>query len=317
MANWTTQDVPNLDGKTIVVTGANSGIGFEATRHLARQGAHVVLACRNQDKGQRALKDLHEEFGPDIRVALMELDLADLSSVRQFAADFSESYDALDVLINNAGVMAIPRRETQDGFEMQLGTNHMGHFALTGLLLDRLLAAPEARVVSVSSMAHRMGKMNFEDLHSEGSYDKWGAYGQSKLANLLFTFELDRRVKAAKLPIIAAACHPGYSATNLQLVGPKMSGSSVMEKLSRLANKFVAQSAEMGALPTLYAATAADVQGGDYIGPDGLFEMTGYPEKVEATSAAHDPRTATRLWERSEEATGVHYDLLSTDSHAA
>lgn len=313
---WTAEDMPDLTGETIIVTGANSGIGFEAARHFALKGARTILACRNQKKGARALKDILAA-APEADVVLMELDLADLSSVRAFAAEVLDEQDAIDVLVNNAGVMAIPRRETKDGFEMQLGTNHLGHFALTGLLLERVAADGGGRVVNVSSMAHQMGKIRFDDLHGKKSYQKWTAYGQSKLANLLFTYELDRRVERAGLDVTSVACHPGYSATNLQLVGPQMSGSSLMEKMSALANKVVAQSAYMGALPTMYAAVAPDVRGGDYIGPDGLMEMRGHPKKVTSNAASHDAEVAAKLWEVSVQLTDVHYELLSPAEEAA
>jgi hypothetical protein len=206
--------------------------------------------------------------------------------------------------------MALPYRKTADGFEMQFGTNHLGHFALTGLLLDRLLATPGARVVTVSSGAHRMGNIRFDDLQWERGYGKWRAYGQSKLANLLFTYELQRRLDAQSAPLIAVACHPGYAATNLQFAGPRMEGASFMESLSALSNDYFAQNAAMGALPTLYAATAADVRGGDYIGPDGFAELWGHPRKVQSNRRAHDRDLARRLWEISESLTGVRYEAL-------
>jgi hypothetical protein len=241
----------------------------------------------------------------------MDLDLADLQSVRRFAEEFLARHNKLHVLCNNAGVMALPYRKTTDGFEMQIGTNHLGHFALTGHLLRRLLDTPGARVVTVSSGAHRVGRIRFDDLNWEKGYRKWLAYGQSKLANLLFAYELQRRLDAAGAQLISVACHPGYAATNLQLAGPRMEGSSLMEFLSQLSNRLVAQSAAMGALPTLYAATAPDVRGGDYIGPDGLFENWGYPKKVRSNRQSHDHEAARRLWEISERLTGVRYDALT------
>ncbi len=303
---WTAKDVPDLSGKTIVVSGGNSGIGYEASVGLARKGARVVLACRDSVKADRAVEAIRGTH-PGAHVESMELDLASLVSVRDFAKAFLERHDALHVLCNNAGVMAIPRRVTADGFEMQLGTNHLGHFALTGLLLDRLLATDGARVVTVASTAHRPGRINFDDLQSERSYGKWRAYGQSKLANLLFTYELQRRLESAGSGLLAAACHPGYAATNLQFAGPRMQGSSFLESVMTLGNRLFSQSAAMGTLPTLYACTAPDVRGGDYFGPDGLGEMWGSPKRVTSTARSHDRDMASKLWDVSESLTGVRY----------
>jgi len=306
---WTANDIPSQKGKTVVITGANSGIGFEAAAQLAAKGAHVVLACRDQTKGQAARAAIAAAH-PNASVAVMSLDLADLKSIRSFAEAVRKTHATVDVLCNNAGVMAIPRRTTADGFEMQFGTNHLGHFALTGLLLDRLMAAANARVVTVSSNAHKFGSVRFEDLQSEQRYWKWLVYSQSKLANLLFAFELQRRLSAAGASTISVACHPGYAATNLQTVGPRMQGSSLAESVMGLANRLFAQPAAMGALPTLYAATAADVQPGDYIGPDGFAEQAGYPKKVASNSRSRDPEAQRRLWDVSEELTGVRYVAL-------
>ncbi len=306
---WTANDIPSQKGKTAIITGANSGIGFEAAAQLAAKGAHVVLACRDQGKGQAAL-DAIKAAHPNASVALMPLDLADLKSIRSFAGAVGKAHPTIDVLCNNAGVMAIPRRTTADGFEMQFGTNHLGHFALTGLLLDRLLATPNARIVTVSSNAHKFGSVRFNDLQSERRYWTWLVYSQSKLANLLFAFELQRRLTAAGATTISVACHPGYAATNLQSVGPRMQGSSLMESVMGFANRVFAQPAAMGALPTLYAATAPEVQPGDYIGPGGFAEQAGYPKKVASNSRSRDPEAQRRLWEMSEELTGVRYEAL-------
>jgi NAD(P)-dependent dehydrogenase (short-subunit alcohol dehydrogenase family) len=290
---WTAQDIPQQDGRTFVITGANSGIGLEAARALGAAGAHVVVACRDTSKGEHAVAELDGDF--DVR----RLDLADLSSVHAFA----DALDGdVDVLINNAGVMAVPRAKTADGFEMQLGTNHLGHFALTGLLLPRI----RDRVVTISSQAHRTGRINFGDLQSERHYQRWIAYGQSKLANLLFMMELQRRLNAAGSPLRSVAAHPGYSATNLQF-----HTQSIQDQLMGVANKLIAQSAAMGALPTLYAATA-DVPGAAYIGPDGLFEQRGHPQLVDMSGAAKNADNARRLWELSEELTGVSYALATS-----
>ena len=305
---WTADDIPALGGKTVVVTGGNSGIGFEAARQMARKGAHVILACRDTGRAADALEQIRT-LHPSASVEAMQLDLASLESVHRFARDFAAKSVPLDVLCNNAGVMAIPRRTTAEGFEMQIGTNHLGHFALTGLLLEPLLAAPAARVVNVSSTAHKPGRIDFDDLQGEKSYRKWMAYAQSKLANLLFTYELQRRLEAAGARAVSVACHPGYSATNLQAVGPQMSGSRVAARLMDLGNRFFSQPAAMGALPTLYAATSPDARGGDYIGPDGFMENYGHPRKTSSTARSHDRAVASRLWEVSEQLTSVRYPL--------
>ncbi|MFZ0678554.1 oxidoreductase, partial [Candidatus Binatus sp.] len=264
---WTADDIPDLSGKTIVVTGGNSGIGYEAALEFARKRADVILACRDLGKARTAAAQITGS-ATGAKVDIMELDLSNLASVRGFSDAFHLKHQALHVLCNNAGVMAIPYRQTPDGFEMQFGTNHLGHFALTGLLLDRLLATDGARVINVASGAHRMGKIRFDDLQWKNGYRKWMAYGQSKLANLLFTSELQRKVDAAGKKLLAVACHPGYAATNLQAAGPRMQGSTMLESLFSLGNSMIAQSAAMGALPTEYAAVAPDVHGNDYIGPD-------------------------------------------------
>ena len=307
---WSAEDLPDLSGKTIVVTGGNSGIGYEAAIQFARRQARVVLACRNMDKAHAAAERI-TALAPGASVEAMALDLSSLASVRGFADAFKARNRMLHVLCNNAGVMAIPYSRTTDGFEMQFGTNHLGHFALTGLLLDRLLAADGARVVTVSSGAHKMGQIHFDDLKLEHGYGKWRAYGQSKLANLLFAYELQRRIEAAGAKLISVACHPGYAATNLQAMGPRMSGSAMMETMMGLANRLFAQSAAMGALPTLYAATAPELRGGEYIGPDGLGEMWGHPVKVNSNAASHDTAAAARLWQISEQLTNVRYPLGS------
>jgi NAD(P)-dependent dehydrogenase (short-subunit alcohol dehydrogenase family) len=287
---WTTDNMDPQDGRTFVITGANSGIGLEAARALGAAGARVVVACRDTAKGEHAVAELDGDF--DVR----RLDLADLASVRGFA---SELEGDVDVLINNAGVMAVPRARTADGFEMQLGTNHLGHFALTGLLLDRL----RDRVVTISSGAHRFGRMNFGDLMSERHYQRWLAYGQSKLANLLFMQELQRRLETADSSLRSVAAHPGYAATNLQF-----HTQSIQDKLMGLGNHIFAQSAAMGALPTLYAATE-DIPGGAYVGPDGLAEQRGHPHLVGMSGAARNSESARKLWDESEELTGVSYDF--------
>jgi NAD(P)-dependent dehydrogenase (short-subunit alcohol dehydrogenase family) len=305
-AGWTEADVGDLSGRTFLVTGGNSGIGAEAVRIFAEHGGHVLLACRDMAKGAPVAEALSGAPGT---VEVMTLDLADLATVEATAGEVRRRVDHLDVLCNNAGVMATPYRRTVDGFELQLGTNHLGHFALTAHLLPLLLRAPAPRVVTVASSAHRMGAIDFDDLHSERRYGPWTAYGQSKLANLLFTAELQRRSDAAGARLLAAAAHPGYAATNLQTAGPLMDGSAVKGFAMKAMNAVFGQSARMGALPTVYAAVAAAVEGGDYIGPSGIAEARGHPEKVARSKVAQDTAVARRLWEVSAELTGAEPDL--------
>ena len=309
---WTAADIPDQSGRTVVVTGANSGLGLATARELARHGAHVVLGCRNEERGLAALATVRDA-APGATAELSALDLGDLASVRAFAGRFAAEHDGLDVLVNNAGIMAVPKARTADGFESQIGTNHLGHFALTGLLLPSLLARPQARVVTVSSSAHRIGRINLDDLNGERHYQRWLAYGQSKLANLVFTFELQRRAAAAGLELRAVAAHPGYAATNLQTAGK----SSLFDRVyAPIGNLVLAQSADQGAWPSLYAATMPDVPGGAFIGPDGIGEMRGHPHYVGARSAAHDAETGRRLWELSEQLTDVRYDFAPAPAPA-
>lgn len=311
--HWTVSNIPDQSGTIAVITGANNGIGYEAALALAAKNAHVILAVRSVDKGQQAAARIRST-APRAQVEVIALDLASLTSVKRFASNFLERFEVLPLLLNNAGVMALPYRKTSDGFEMQFGTNHLGHFALTALLLPALLRAPAARVVNVSSSAHRFGAIDFANLDGSRAYSRWSAYGQSKLANLLFTYELQRRFAAARVAAISVACHPGYAATNLQAAGAQMEGSAISAGLSNLLNGAVAQSAAMGALPTLYAATAAEVQGGDFIGPTGLFNMRGYPGKERSNSRSYDTEVARRLWQASEELTGVRFTALDAAS---
>ena len=303
---WSTDSIPTQRGRTFVITGANGGIGLEAASLLARQEARLVLACRNLEKAKIAVERLKSET-PGVDVTVLALDLSDLASVRAFNTALRDIAPRIDVLINNAGVMAIPRRLTADGFEMQLGTNHLGHFALTGLLLDLLSTDGHARIVNVASTAHRMGKMRWDNLHGESFYERWLWYGQSKLANLLFTLELKQRLLASGSPVLSVACHPGYANTDLQLVGPRMSGSKVMMCLSRMSNALVAQSPEGGSWPTVMAATDSTVENGDYIGPSGLLELGGTPKKCGRSKRANNTDDARRLWKVSETLTGVRY----------
>ena len=302
---WTVDQIPDQSGRVALVTGANSGLGLIAARELARAGARVVLACRNTDKGATALREITNEL-PEAEAELAALDLASLDSIRSFAQEFLKAHDGLDLLINNAGVMAPPRRTTKDGFELQFGTNHLGHFALTGLLLGALEGQRDARVVTVSSTAHRMGRINFDDLHGERRYRRWRAYGQSKLANLIFALELDRRLRAAGSTISSLAAHPGYAATNLQSASAPVLDRAVMV----VTNLLIAQDAEVGALSLLYAATQPGLEGGTYVGPDGRGEQRGHPQpEAVPARAALDQTVAAQLWAVSEEATGVHFDL--------
>jgi NAD(P)-dependent dehydrogenase (short-subunit alcohol dehydrogenase family) len=302
--NWSAADIPAQDGRLAIVTGANSGLGLVIARELARAGARVVMACRNLEKGERAAEQIRQAVDR-AQVRVERLDLAELESVRAFAERVGGGGDPVDLLVNNAGVMAPPRRLTKDGFESQLATNHLGHFALTGLLLGRLLAAPEPRVVTQSSLVHRIGKINFDDLQGERWYVRWLAYGQSKLANLMFAFELQRRAAEAGTALRSMAAHPGYAATNLQFAGPPVYEQALMA----IGNRLFAQSAEMGALPALYAATAPELPGGSFVGPGGPSEQRGHPRVVSAARRAYDERAWRRLWEVSEQLTGVRYEF--------
>ncbi|MFB6201197.1 MAG: oxidoreductase [Halorhabdus sp.] len=306
---WNRDAMGDHAGKTVVVTGANSGIGFEVTKAFAETGAHVVMACRSLERGRSARERIHQAVA-DPSLSVMELDLADLDAVRSFADAFSQAHDDLHVLANNAGVMAIPRSETADGFETQFGVNHLGHFALTGHLLDHLREIDgETRVVTQSSGLHERGEIDFADLHSEASYDRFGAYAQSKLANILFAYEFDRRLKAADSAVMSVACHPGYAATNLQRRGPEQAGSRLGRWLMQLANTLFAQPAEQGALPMLYATTHPDLDGGEYVGPGGLLNMRGHPEVQRSSDCSYDEARARKLWAVSADLTGVSYDL--------
>ena len=304
--------MPECADETVLITGANSGLGFEATKAFAAEGATVIMACRSIDRGKRAATRIRDDVGDTTAVLnVRECDLASLDSIESFATGVKQEYDAIDILCNNAGVMAIPRQETEDGFEKQLGVNHLGHFALTGHLLELLTGSEgESRIVTQSSGAHESGEVNFSDLHREQSYGKWEAYGQSKLANLLFAYELQRRLEAAgSADTLSVACHPGYAATNLQYRGPKQDGSKLRLGAMKAANAVFGQSARRGALPMLYASTAPDVQGGDYYGPGGLLNMRGPPEKQSSNSASYDEDDAERLWTESERMTGVEFEL--------
>jgi NAD(P)-dependent dehydrogenase (short-subunit alcohol dehydrogenase family) len=302
MAKWTTDDIPDQTGRVAVITGANTGLGYETARALAEHGAHVVLAVRNLDKGKDAAARI-TAASPRADVALQELDLTSLDSIRAAARQLRSDHDRIDLLINNAGVMYTPKSTTKDGFELQFGTNHLGHFALTGLLLDRLLPVAGSRIVTVSSIGHRIrADIHFDDLQWEHSYNRVSAYGQAKLANLLFTYELQRRL-ALHGTTIAAAAHPGGSNTELMRNLPPLVArvSAVIEPLF--------QDPAMGALPSLRAATDPAVVGGQYFGPDGFAQTRGYPKVVASSRKSHDIDLQRRLWAVSEELTGVVYPV--------
>jgi NAD(P)-dependent dehydrogenase (short-subunit alcohol dehydrogenase family) len=295
---WTVENIPNQDGKIVIVTGANSGLGFEASRALAHRGATVIMACRSLEKGEAAAGQIRSA-SPRGTVIVHRLDLSALDSVQGFAEGYLKEFDRLDILINNAGVMAIPYQKTVDGFEMQFGTNHIGHFKLTGLLIGALKSTPASRVVTVTSYAHFFGWINFRDLNGERFYQKWLAYCQSKLANVLFGYELQLRAAQHGAQPVSIVAHPGYAATNLQ------HSSWLFTRL----NPVMAQSQEMGALPILYAATSPALRGGEYIGPDGFLGQRGYPHKTWSSPGSHNQDTAGRLWEVSEQLTRMRFDL--------
>ncbi|HTI23102.1 MAG TPA: oxidoreductase [Kutzneria sp.] len=305
--HWTEADIPDQSGRTALITGANTGLGFVEALQLAKHGAHVFVAARNQERGEAAIAKLRQQ-APAENLELVSLDLADLDSVRKLATELP----ALDLLLNNAGVMAVPRRRTtKQGFELQFGTNHLGHFALTGLLLPGLLSKPGSRVVSVSSIAARVGRINFADLQLERGYGANVAYGQSKLANSIFAIELDRRLRAAGADVRSIGAHPGYSATELQYSGPQLGGGGLYAQLMKIVTPLVGQPAARGALPILRAAVDPAAQGGEYYGPNGLGNVRGYPVKQPFLKPAYDKEVGRRLWEVSVELTEVDYAELA------
>jgi len=314
MTGWTTADIADQSGRVALVTGGNSGLGYQAVLQLARKGARVLLAARDRARGAAAVERVAAD-APAGRTELAQIDLADLTSVERFAAAFLADGRGLDLLVNNAGVMAIPHRETTaQGYERQFGTNHLGHFALAGRLLPALVQRPGSRVVTVTSNMHkRASGIDFDDLQAERAYRPWHAYEQSKLANAMFVLELDRRLRAAGLDVISVGAHPGFASTNLQVSGPRSGGTSLVAQVMGFGTRLLGQPASYGALPQLYAATAEGVHGGEYFGPDGPAEMRGHhPKLVQFSAAAHDEAAAARLWAVSEELTGVTFEALTT-----
>lgn len=304
MNGWTAKDMVDQSGRVVVITGANSGVGYESAVAFARKGAQVVMACRSMDKAERARQELLARV-PGALVDILPLDLGSLQSVRAFTDRFFACYDRLDILMNNAGIMALPYSKNKDGFESQFGTNHLGHFALTGLLLPALLETSKSRIVSVSSNAYLRGQINFEDLQGEKRYTRWGAYSQSKLANVLFARELQYKLEAMRADTISVACHPGYAATNLQ----SHPGNKLEALFMPFGNAFVGQPAELGATYQLYAAVAPEVRGGEFYGPKRL--LRGEVVRVELNRRGKNNADAARLWAISEELTGVRYESLA------
>lgn len=305
---WTQDQMPGQEGKTAVVTGANSGLGFHTSSALAKKGARVIMACRNLEKGEAARQHIVEE-GVAAEPEVWKLDLASLESVKKFARTFADKETKLDLLINNAGLMAIPYERTEDGFEMQFGVNHLGHFALTALLWPVLTGTDGSRVVQLSSLAHLTGKIKFDDIHWEKGYKKWGAYGMSKLANLLFVRELSSRLAESGTGVTIAAAHPGYADTELQAKGARIKGNMLGARSMSLINKLLAQSGAKGSLPTLYAATAEGVKQGDYYGPGGWMKLHGWPKPDIPSKKLVNDEVARRLWEVSESLTGIQFRI--------
>lgn len=301
--NWNTENIPDQSSRVVIVTGSSSGIGYEAARVLANKNAEVIIAVRSLDKGNAAAGKIRaQNKGANVKVML--LDLADLASVKSFSNEFKNGYSKLDLLINNAGVMIPPYGKTKDGFELQFGTNHLGHFALTAQLLPLLTATAGSRIVNVSSGAHNVGNLNFDDLTWEKrGYSSWRAYGDSKIANLYFTYELDKKLKDSGAGTIATAAHPGYTDTELQR----------HSTLINMGNSIFSQSISMGALPTLRAAVDENLRGGEYFGPGGFMEMWGYPKQVKSNQLSHDEKIAQKLWTVSEELTGVKFEFVNKD----
>lgn len=307
--NWSYDDIPDQSGKIFLITGANSGLGFSASKALASHGATVVLTSRSLEKGTKAVEEIKKEF-PDAKLDFMQLDLASFKSIKEFSSQFKSKYSKLNGLLNNAGIMQPPRRETEDGLELQMGTNHFGHFLLTGLLLDVIKNSPGCRIICQSSTVHEMTDgINFEDINHEQKYSRTEVYAESKLANLLFAFELNRKFQEHSINAIALGVHPGYAKTNLQSAGPSLGGTSMLARAYKISNALFAQNIDKGASPLVYAAIAPDVDGGDYIGPTGMRRMRGYPRRLKAKKTAYDEESAKKLWKISEEKTGLVYNF--------
>jgi NAD(P)-dependent dehydrogenase (short-subunit alcohol dehydrogenase family) len=309
-ATWSAADAGDLTGRVALVTGANSGIGYETTRVLADHGAHVIMACRDPEKAARARDKLESQLDRS-SLELLDLDVSDLASVRAAAERVVSQHARLDLLFNNAGIMGTPYRQTADGFELQMATNHLGHFALTGLLLDRLVTTERSRIVTVSSHMHRLGRIRPDNVATTKARNSWIQYSTTKLANLLFVAELSRRLEAGGFRTWALAAHPGWTRSNLAGTGASLSKNRVRRRLSRVAGANLGQSAAGGALPVLCAATSSHVHNGQYIGPGGAFQMFGPPRVARPSRRARDTKTAVRLWEASEELTGVHYSVAA------
>jgi len=306
--NWTAAEIPDLKGKTVIITGANSGLGYQASLDLAKKNARVIMAVGNRDRG-KASCDKILALVPEAEVLVMKLDLSNIESVKHFANTFLEEFDRLDILINNAGVMAIPLMRTSQDFEMQFGTNHLGHFVLTALLMEIINKTRDSRIINVTSLIYKRGRIDFEDLNWVKSYSKWDAYGQSKLANLLFTIELDRRLKLAGKKTLALAAHPGYTSTNLQIQGAEIEKANFMKSVIKLANMLFGQPVSKGVLPILFAATSPFAKPGGFYGPGGLFGMYGYPVEETMDPKRVDPMEALKLWEVSERLTGIKFTI--------
>jgi NAD(P)-dependent dehydrogenase (short-subunit alcohol dehydrogenase family) len=306
---WNNTNIEDQTGKTFVVTGANSGVGLSAVKGLVEKDAIVVMAVRNKEKGKNALGEIRSEFSSGI-LDLLILDLASFDSIKDFVKKFNEKYDQLHGLLNNAGIMQPPFRQTKEGLELQMGVNHFGHYLLTGLLLDKIKATPRSRVVNQSSFTHKMVKgIDFETINTDIKYSKLKAYGESKLANLLFTYELQRKFTDYDIDAMAIGVHPGYTATNLQSSGPSVGGTSLWSRIYRISNVLLAQNVKKGALPLLYGAVGPELQGGDYIGPGGLRGLRGHPKRGKSSKASYNLEQANRLWELSEELTEFKYNF--------
>jgi len=306
--HWSAKNISSQSGRIAIVSGANSGLGYQTSLALASKGARVIMACRNLEKGELARQQILAS-GPEVEPELWQLDLASLDSVHKFADRYEAKFQKLDLLINNAGLMAIPYSKTREGFEMQFGVNHLGHFVLSARLWPILSLTQASRLVQLSSLAHTFGKIRFQDIHWEKKYSKWGAYGMSKLANLLFIKELTRRIGFSGSEVLATAAHPGYASTDLQAKGAKMKGSRTGAYLFNLANSLVAQSATQGALPTLFAATEEGIKQGGYYGPDGFLRLRGGPSPDQPSERLMDPEVAESLWDLSESLTATQFKV--------